>query len=159
MNILSKNRKLIIMLVLVVGVYAVIFDEGVTRPVSAAPCIEECEDNVAMCRDDCADSGVCDESSSHQACNSCLGSCSSLYNSCMSSAISCNTGNTYTPTCTVQYGAFCPVIDGQADCTHSSAHNDYFMACQTLGNGNCIRCPTLEFCHGGAGYPACTPGP
>ena len=152
-NFLSIYRKWAIIALLLVGVYFFAYSDNAVVGL-AAPCIEECEDNFASCRDECLNS--CDQSSNSTACNRCLIACTPTYNSCMGNAVWCDVGNSYSPNCTVSYGLHCPIVAGSPDCSHSSAFNAYFMVC-TQGGNTCVSCPGYRYCSGSGGVGACIP--
>ena len=154
-NMWSIYRKWMIIVLLSGCVYVFGYSDRVTRT-AAAPCIEECEDNISSCRDNCADSGICDENSTSAACTSCIVACQSDYNNCSLVAVTCNQSSSYSPVCQVQYGSHCPVIGGQPNCSHPDAFNAYFMVCDTY-YGHCVYCPEAAYCAGSNGYPPCIP--
>lgn len=146
-------RKWAIIAVLLGAVY--VFANTDNRSIGfAAPCIEECEDNLASCRDECISS--CDETSSRESCDSCVMGCNQPYLSCLGSAVWCDIGNSYTPNCTVQYGSHCPIISGQPNCAHPSAYNAYFLIF-TQGGNQCVSCPSFRYCSGSGGVGPCIP--
>lgn len=150
----SICRKWLIIAILSGGTFILAFPNQAAIGVTTAPCMEECEDSRASCRDVCVEE--CDQTSSRQACNGCIGSCNTAYLSCLSGAVWCDIGNSYSPQCTVNYGTHCPIINGQADCNHASVYNDYFLICNT-SYGQCVSCPSDRFCHGSNGLGACVP--
>jgi hypothetical protein len=121
--------------------------------VYAAPCFEDCEDNLASCMDNnCPD----DCSTTDENCNSCIQACNAEYANCLGDAVFCNIGYSYSPRCQVGYADHCPIINGNVDCNHPSAHSGFYQIC-TRSYGQCIACPGNERCEGSNGLLSCFP--
>lgn len=148
-NMWSNGRKLLIMLVLALGFYVVSFNDGIAKHVAAAPCMEECEDNWASCKDDCQNS--CSPDSTDGSCNSCIGACSIAHLNCMGSAVVCQIEQSYTPWCTTVWGSHTD---------NNGTHGGYYQVCKVIGHEDwlCIQCPTTangHVCSNPNGYPPC----
>lgn len=129
------------------------FSDEVETVQAAAPCIQECETNQGSCNSDCSDS--CLPNKTREECNSCILSCRSSFHNCMRHAVDCTTEVSQPGRCSVNYGSHCPVINGTADCGHSSAYNAYFLICTNLGSSSCVSCPNERYCVGSGGQSNC----
>ena len=114
------------------------------EPVKArafAPCYEECDSNVNLCRDECEEE--CDEGSTNSTCGTCIIACQNQWLNCMSVAVSCQ-GETVMPgQCGVTFGKYCEQDQyGWASCSTnpSTNYNHYSTEC-TILNHQCVNCP------------------
>jgi hypothetical protein len=121
--------------------------------VRAAPCIQECETTQGSCNSECNNSCLSDRTK--EECDSCILSCRSSFHNCMRHAIDCTPDVSQPGRCSVNYGSHCPIISGQANCSHPDAYNAYFLICQNLGGGSCVSCPGERYCVGSGGQPGC----
>lgn len=152
-NIRAVYKRLLVLSLL--SVCLIVFvSSDVVEKVYASPCIQDCEAYEAMCYDNCA---IDCSGNGDAACSSCMSDCAADFRSCARHAEWCEGGGTsYSPNCQVDYASHCPVINGVADCTHSSAHNGYFLTCNTLGGGSCVACPDDNWrCTGSNGSGSC----
>lgn len=152
-NMWPIYRKWIIIVVLSGCVYFVGYTDKV-ESVFAAPCIEECENNLNDCNDACA--YTC-EMSTEEDCDDCLSECSQAFFLCLIPAVSCEQLDVPPAQCSVEYGSHCPIIGGVADCSNQDAYNAYFLICdQPVGSGQCVSCPYANYeCVGSNGLPSC----
>jgi hypothetical protein len=155
---LSENMRAVYKRLLVLGLLCaclVVFGLSAdTEGVFAANCVQDCENTVNMCDDNCAPQ--CSDLDD-ATCNACLASCASTFNSCMAHAVWCENGPVENEaTCEVIYSAHCPIINGTPDCNDPGAHNGYALICNTMGGGHCIACPDDAWhCVGDNGYGSC----
>lgn len=148
-------RKIIILGLLLGCVWVFGLSDGSVVQISgAAGCIQDCEASEAMCRDYC--SASC--SVSDAACTSCHSTCNTEFRSCMRTAEWCEGGDGYyTAQCQWEYAQHCPIISGQVDCDHPSAHEGWYQVCNHTGGMQCVSCPISEWCNvpSTPGLPSC----
>lgn len=146
-------RKRLLVFGLLLACLIVFSSSDKVESVYAAPCIQDCEADEAMCYDSCAQ----DCSNKGDAtCNSCMTACASGFNSCAQHAEWCEGGGTsYTPNCVLSVEQHCPVISGQTSCTDPSAHYGYTLICSTVA-GHCVACPDDGWhCTASNNYSSC----
>ena len=147
-NMWSIYRKWMIIAVLCTGMYFVTASDGFVTDVAAAPCMEECEDNWASCKDECQE--ACSDDGSPSACTSCIGACSLSHLQCMGSAVFCEIELTYSPRCTTQFGQV-------FDTVSSTYKGGYWQTCVVLSHPEmqCLNCPSTHVCPNPNSLPIC----
>jgi hypothetical protein len=152
---LSQDRRAAYQRLLVFGLLSaclvVFISSDKIESVHAAPCIQECEADEAMCYDSCA----YDCSNNGDAtCHSCISDCVAEFNSCAEHAVWCGSGGaSYSPNCQLEYSNHCPIPN---DPTCTGGHSGYYLICNTLGGNHCVACPDDNWvCTGSNGYGSC----
>lgn len=135
MSRIVKRIGILGILVFAIGFFALTTE---SETVAAATCYQVCEAERGMCDDSCVD----DCSTHGEDCQACIFQCATYYDTCMGMAIWCeNNSASYTPACSINFGLYCPIINGVSDCSNSGAYNGYFQVCNTSGGGTCVACP------------------
>lgn len=136
-------KRFIILMILLAGLAIFDYSERTQRTLAVdAPCQQDCDRYWEMCNDSCQ--AACE--TSDESCNTCLSNCGEQWSDCLEHSIYCQTGNVaYAPSCSVEFGTHCPIVNGQPDCTNS--HNGYHEVCTRIGYENgCLVCPENESC-------------
>lgn len=129
-----------------------VFSSTPATSASSAICMQDCMTRESMCHDNC--DIAC--STTDENCNTCMANCDNQFEMCMGNAVNCPSGSiSYSPRCTVGYGAHCPIINDVAQCGDPNAHNGYYQICSNVGGQSCVSCPGGERCVGSDGMQPC----
>jgi len=149
-NLWSIYRKCVIIAMISVGVYLTGYSDAASRPVAAAPCIQECETNQGSCIDACQE--ICGaEDGTESGCQSCVIACNSQFLTCLGNAVWCENEEATPGVCATQYGSVCDVNPNTGQ--PQNCRNRYYLTCPWFGGGTCVNC-FGKYCYGG-GMPPC----